>query len=87
MTGVDARADLIQLCNDIARSAGFDGLSFVSGTIEEFDAGKVDILIALHACDTATDDALFKGIAAGAEVIVADPCCHKEVRHPYNCSV
>ena len=80
MTGVDTREDLIALCNEIAPSAGFDGLHFVSGTIENFDPGQVDILIALHACDTATDDALFKGISSGAGIIVAAPCCHKEVR-------
>ena len=50
------------------------------GSAEVVD--KVDILIALHACDTATDDALFYGINAGADVIVASPCCHKEARVP-----
>ena len=80
MTGVDAKPELVDLCNQIAESAGFDGLKFVNGTIADFVVGDVDILIALHACDTATDDALFKGIAAKADVIVAAPCCHKEIR-------
>ncbi len=80
MTGVEQRPELVALCNDIAKAGGFDGLNFVQGTIADFDPGAVDILIALHACDTATDDALFKGITAKAEIIVAAPCCHKEIR-------
>ncbi len=80
LTGVEQRPELVALCNDIAKAGGFDGLSFVQGTIADFDPGEVDILIALHACDTATDDALFKGITAKAEIIVAAPCCHKEIR-------
>jgi SAM-dependent methyltransferase len=80
MTGVDERPELITLCNQLAESGAFDGLEFVNGSISDFDVDGVDILIALHACDTATDDALFKGISAGAEIIVAAPCCHKEIR-------
>lgn len=79
-TGVEARSELVDLCNDIARASEFDGLKFVSGTIADFDVRGSDILIALHACDTATDDAIYKGIEAGAGLIVAAPCCHKEVR-------
>ncbi len=83
--GVEAKADLAGLCNDIARASEFDGLSFVNGTIDSFDVDNVDILIALHACNTATDDAIYKGIVAGANLIVAAPCCHQEIRpqlHP-----
>ena len=80
MTGVEQRPELVTLCNDIAKAGGFDGLNFVQGTIADYDPGEVDILIALHACDTATDDALFKAITAKAEIIVAAPCCHKEIR-------
>lgn len=80
MTGVDARRDMVDLCNQIADAAGFDGLKFVASSIEEFAPGNVDILIALHACDTATDDALFKGVTSSAEIIIAAPCCHKEIR-------
>ena len=80
MTGVELRPDLVALCNDVARAGTFDGLDFVQGTIADFDPGDVDILIALHACDTATDDALFKGIMSHAEIIIAAPCCHKEIR-------
>jgi SAM-dependent methyltransferase len=80
VTGVEARAELVNLCNEVAQLAGFDRLDFRSGFIQDFDLPATDILIALHACDTATDDAIFKGINAGASVIIAAPCCHKEVR-------
>jgi SAM-dependent methyltransferase len=80
VTGVEARPELVELCNDVARRAGFDRLSFQTGYIEDFDLPSTDILIALHACDTATDEALFKGITAQAAVIITAPCCHKEVR-------
>ena len=80
MTGVEARQELVDLCNQIADSCGFEGLSFVKDTIVDHAVGDIDVLIALHACDTATDDALFKGISARAAIIVAAPCCHKEIR-------
>lgn len=79
--GVEYREDLVALCNRIAKDAQFDGLRFTQGTIQEFDASpSIDILIALHACDTATDEAIDKGIRAGASLIVVAPCCHKQVR-------
>jgi SAM-dependent methyltransferase len=80
ITGVDTKHDLVDLGNGIAAASGFDGLSFVVGTIADYDVGNVDVLIALHACNTATDDAIFKGIAAKADLIVAAPCCHQEIR-------
>jgi hypothetical protein len=80
VTGIESRPHLVDLCNDIAAACGYTGLKFVRGDIADFDAEHVDILIALHACDTATDDALYKGIAAKASVIVAAPCCHKEIK-------
>ena len=80
MTGVEVRQELVDLCNQIAESCGFDGLKFVKDSIVDHDVSDIDVLIALHACDTATDDALFKGISARASIIVAAPCCHKEIR-------
>ncbi|MBV9958875.1 MAG: methyltransferase, partial [Acidobacteria bacterium] len=80
VTGVDAREELVSLCNDIARAAEFDGLEFRQGFIRETEVAEVDILIALHACNTATDEAMFKGIAAGAAIIICAPCCHQELR-------
>ncbi len=78
--GVEYRKDLVDLCNDIANKSNMDTLSFVQGTIEAFDATDTDLLIALHACDTATDDAIAKGIKAGSSLIVVAPCCHKQIR-------
>lgn len=80
VTGVEFREDLVTLCNKIAGDASFTNLNFVEGTIESYESAGTDILIALHACDTATDDAIFKGIKADAELIVVAPCCHKQIR-------
>jgi hypothetical protein len=78
--GIEARPELAEKSNEVARLCGFDGLRFQAGHIHDVALTEVDLLIALHACDTATDDALFKGIAARAEIIITAPCCHKEVR-------
>ena len=80
VTGVEYRKDLVDLCNGIAKKSEFGGLKFVQGTIENFDAAGMNVLIALHACDTATDDAIAKGVKADAELIVVAPCCHKQIR-------
>ena len=78
--GVEFRPDMVELCNGIAVKTGFENLSFVQGTIEDYDSTNTNILIALHACDTATDDAIYKGIIAQADLIVVAPCCHKQIR-------
>ena len=80
LTGVEYRKDLVDLCNNIAKQSGFNDLQFTQGTIMEYDASDINVLIALHACDTATDDAIFKGIKANADLIVVAPCCHKQIR-------
>ena len=80
MTGVEAKSELAGICNDVAKASEFDGLNFVNGSIDSFDPDGANILIALHACDTATDDAIYKGITAKADLIVAAPCCHQEIR-------
>jgi hypothetical protein len=74
------RDKLVADGNATAAASGFSGLSFVPGTILDYDAGGADAVIALHACDTATDDAIFKGITAGAALIAVAPCCHKQIR-------
>jgi hypothetical protein len=84
MTGVESRKELVKLSNEIAAKAGFTNLKFVTGNIREVKLEKIDILIALHACDTATDDAVFRGITSGASLIVCAPCCHKQVRKEFN---
>ncbi len=80
ITGVELRPELAASANRTARNAGFDGLEFAPGSIASWRPERLDMLIALHACDTATDDALATGVLAGAQVIVSAPCCHKEVR-------
>jgi SAM-dependent methyltransferase len=78
--GIESRPELVEVTNRVAGQVGFPGLSFVAGTIAESPVEKTDVLIALHACDTATDDALAKGIAAGARLLMVAPCCHKQIR-------
>lgn len=79
--GIEARADLVELCARVAAEQGLGGrLSFRQGSIADTPVDPVDVLIALHACDTATDDALAKGVAAGAALLVVAPCCQKEIR-------
>lgn len=80
ITGVDTKQELVGLCNDIAKASEFDNLKFVRALVGDYELKDVDILIALHACNTATDDAIFKGIKAGANLIVVAPCCHQEIR-------
>lgn len=78
--GVEARDDLVQFCNRLAAETGREQLSFLNGTIASSSFAALDVLIALHACDTATDDAIAKGMQAGAGLIVVAPCCQKELR-------
>lgn len=80
ITGVEFRKDMVELCNKIARNSSFTNLSFEQGTIGEYKTDRLNVLIALHACDTATDDAIAKGIKAEADLIVVAPCCHKQIR-------
>lgn len=78
--GIEARPELVELCNRTAKENRFANLTFTAGSISDTPLEKLDVLIALHACDTATDDALAQGIAAGARLLVVAPCCQKEVR-------
>lgn len=84
VTGVERRADLVAACNRVAADCGLSpALRFVEGDISAAApaaAPRLDALIALHACDTATDDALAAGHAAGARLLVVSPCCQKEIR-------
>jgi len=80
VTGVELRDELVRKCNEIATASGFSNLEFVLGGIADHQLGQTDILIALHACNTATDDALFKGIQLKASIIIVAPCCHQELR-------
>ena len=78
--GVEARAELVATTRQVAERIGAAGLDFVCGTIDSARLPRLDALVALHACDTATDDALRRGIELGARLIVVAPCCHKELR-------
>jgi SAM-dependent methyltransferase len=80
ISGVELRPKLVEKCEAIAHKNGFKKLHFVEGYIDDFKPKKIDMLIALHACDTATDDALYKGLVANAEIMVVAPCCQKQVR-------
>ena len=80
ITGVELRPALVDFCNEVARRAAYTGLNFIAGGIADWRPVRLDMLIALHACDTATDEALAAGVRAGAAVIVVAPCCHKQVR-------
>jgi SAM-dependent methyltransferase len=78
--GVELRSELVEKCNAIAKKAKFDYLNFEQGEIKNAILPKIDVLIALHACDIATDDAIARGIKSHAKVILVAPCCHKQVR-------
>lgn len=77
--GIEAREELVTLGNRVARETARENLNFVQGTIHATKLPALDALIALHACDTATDDALVKGVQAGAALILVAPCCQKEL--------
>ena len=78
--GIEARPDLVEVCNRTAKANQFKHLQFETGAIAGVKADRADVLIALHACDTATDDAIAWGVRAGASLIIVSPCCHKELR-------
>lgn len=80
VTGIEMRNDLVEKCNQVSEMSGFGKLKFVCSNINDFQFDKADMLIALHACDTATDDAIHKGIQANAKFVVVAPCCHKQIR-------
>ena len=80
VTGVELRPDLVQLCNKVADRLGRTGLHFELGDVRQRTATPLDIVIALHACDTATDHAIHLGIRAGASLIICSPCCHQQIR-------
>jgi len=80
VTGIELRAELVDLANAAAARLGLAGLDFVAGDIHGHPAEPVDIMIALHACDIATDVAMHRGVVCGAAIIVCSPCCHKQLR-------
>lgn len=83
ITWVEYRKDLVEKCSDIAYKCGFSGLVFKEWTISNTTIDKNNILIALHACDTATDDAIYKWIISQSVLIICAPCCHKQIRKQF----
>ena len=85
MEGVEIRPELVEKINEIIRINaslinGRSNMQFIQNSIADYKPSKLDVLIALHACDTATDDAILKGIRNDAKLIICAPCCHKQVR-------
>ncbi len=78
--GVERRAELVDLCNSVAEDLNYDQLMFTATDIADANIPDMDMMIALHACDTATDDALLQALKSSAKLIVASPCCHKQLR-------
>lgn len=77
--GLDLKTDVIAYCNEVAKSLKYDGLRFLEGDIRDYEqSGGVDMVVTLHACDNATDEALAKAVQWGAEVILSVPCCQHE---------
>lgn len=80
VTGVELRQELATLCNTAAANLEHRGLDFVCGDVKTHAPKHADVMIALHACDVATDYAIHYGIRANASIIMCSPCCHKQIR-------
>lgn len=79
VVGLDLKEDVIKLCNKLADDLGFENLHFQVGDIGKYTTNeRIDMVVSLHACNTATDFALQKAINWGSKVILAVPCCHNE---------
>ncbi|MEE4085279.1 class I SAM-dependent methyltransferase [Pseudomonas viridiflava] len=80
VTGVELREDMVTLCNNAAARLEHPGLLFKHGDVRTVAPSELDVMIALHACDIATDYAIHMGIRSGASIIMCSPCCHKQIR-------
>ncbi len=86
ITGIELRENLVDFCNQLAQDCKYEQLQFLAQDITTYQSDKIDFLIALHACDIATDIAIAKGIKADANAIIVAPCCHKQVRKSMQCT-
>ena len=78
--GLDLKEDVIDFCNLVAKDLNYDSLQFLKGDIADYsEQGKADMVVTLHACDTATDYAFIKAVGWGASVILSVPCCQHEL--------
>ncbi len=80
ITGVELRRNLVEFCQNVAEKVDFNHLDFFEGDVRSYQPEKLDVMIALHACDIATDFAIHTGIRLNASMIMCAPCCHKELR-------
>jgi SAM-dependent methyltransferase len=80
VTAVELRPELVAAGNRIARELGLRGMRFEQGDIVSLPARPVDVVIALHACDTLTDHAMHRAVRGGAAIVCCAPCCHKQLR-------
>ena len=82
--GIETRSELVEYCQQVASQTNRERLRFSNGSIQDAVLPELDVLLALHACDTATDDAIYRGITAKATLLVVSPCCQKELRRQLN---
>ncbi len=80
VTGVELRDDLVKLCQRVIDKLHLQGMGYEQGDVRHYHPAALNVMIALHACDVATDYAIHLGIRAGAEIIMCSPCCHKQIR-------
>lgn len=80
VTGVELNPKMVEFCQDVAQRSDFQQLDFFQGDVRTYQPEHLDVMIALHACDVATDFAIHTGIRLNAQMIMCAPCCHKELR-------
>jgi SAM-dependent methyltransferase len=80
VTGVELRDELVQLCQRVIGKLKLEGMDYEQGDVRDYHPAALNVMIALHACDVATDYAIHLGIRAGADIIMCSPCCHKQIR-------